>query len=80
MILHNCIFKDEANSQELETNIQHANQIFRLYNDGSLKPFWLSLMGNEVYCYQKNPTSDGFESKHKSMHTLCDTFVQADTE
>ena len=37
-------------------------------------------MGNEVYCYQKNPTDEGFESKHKSMHTLCDTFVQADTE
>lgn len=36
-------------------------------------------MGNEVYCYQKMENGE-YESKHKSMHTLCDTFVQADTE
>ena len=36
-------------------------------------------MGNEIYCYQKSPTGE-YESKHKSMHTLVDSFVVADTD
>jgi hypothetical protein len=43
---------------ESASNIQNASEIFRLYNDGSLEPFWLSLMGNEVYCYQKMETGE----------------------
>lgn len=83
------VFINHENEGEMHSS--YEGEIYRLHADGSLKPFQLMIIYNELYCYQKSgevedqdSTPGGgmyqkyrfaYENSHKSMHTLQGAFV-----
>ena len=53
---------------EGDLHSSHEGEIFRLHADGTLKPFQLMIMYNELYCYQKTQDEE-FDQATPSANT-----------